>query len=195
MRALRSDTPARKTPQSWALIVSDTDELQDSSYIPPSRSTKRKMHSRRRTNLRPDNDHSASEGPSAWLGFLLNNLGERLRTLTYESLKPWGLAARDFGALESVAAFGPLSQIELGRIIGMDRTSVVQLVDRLEQAGWMTRQINPQDRRVHLLQLTADGLVRLEALRKLASEAEQELTRGLSPAELSQVKAALRRLL
>lgn len=134
-------------------------------------------------------------GPAGWLGFLLNTLGERLRTQTYEALKPWGLSARDLGALESVAAFGPLSQVDLGRTIRMDRTSVVQLVDRLEAAGWMARMPDYEDRRVHLLRLTPEGVERLETVRKLAAEAERDFTRPMSAADLARLKAELRRLL
>jgi DNA-binding MarR family transcriptional regulator len=147
--------------------------------------------------VRPEGagERAGYEGPADWLGFLLNTLGERLRVQTYAALEPFGLAARDLGALEAVAAFGPMSQVELGRNIGMDRTSVVQLVDRLQAAGWWVRAQSPTDRRVHLLQLTPEGALRLESARKIAADAERDFAREMSEADLSRLKAQLRRLL
>lgn len=125
----------------------------------------------------------------------MNTLGERLRAQPYAALEPFGLAARDLGAPEAVAAFGPISQVELGRRIRMDRTSVVQLVDRLQAAGWWTRTPSPTDRRVHLLQPTPEGVSRLEAARKLALEAEPDFTKALLEADLARLKSDRRRLL
>lgn len=147
--------------------------------------------------LRPplDGVRGADLGPAGWLGFLLNTLGERLRAQTYAALEPFGLTARDLGALEAVAAFGPISQVELGRRIGMDRTSVVQLVDRLQASGWWTRAPSPTDRRVHLIRLTQPGVSRLDAARKIAADAERDFAKALPEAELARLKADLRRLL
>ena len=77
----------------------------------------------------------------------------------------------------------------------MDRTSVVQLVDRLQAAGWWTRAPSPTDRRVHLVQLTPQGVLRLEAARKIAADAERNFASSLTEADLTRLKSELRRLL
>jgi DNA-binding MarR family transcriptional regulator len=41
--------------------------------------------------------------------------------------------------------------------LGLGRTAMTAAVDRLERRGWVVRRPHPRDRRIALLELTADG--------------------------------------
>jgi len=46
---------------------------------------------------------------------------------------------------------------EIGQVIGVDNSAVTGLADRLEKAGYVTREPNPGDRRAWLLHITPQG--------------------------------------
>lgn len=77
----------------------------------------------------------------------------------------------------------PLSQQELSRLIGVDPTTVVALVDDLEQLGYVKRSRNRSDRRRHDLLLTAAGRRNLAAAHRVADEVEAEIFSPLTAAE------------
>ena len=96
-----------------------------------------------------------------------------------------------WGALNVLAAAGPISQHQLGEAIGMDPSSMVGTIDELESRGLVKRQPHPSDRRAHALHLTPAGKRKLTRGRKLAAQAQNELLAPLSAEE----RAALHDLL
>lgn len=50
-----------------------------------------------------------------------------------------------------------LSQAEIGKILGMDRTSIMKLLDKLEQRGLLVRKHHHRDRRAYSVELTSHG--------------------------------------
>jgi DNA-binding MarR family transcriptional regulator len=75
---------------------------------------------------------------------LTEGLGEAVDDLTYP-------------VLSGLARTGACSAADLGREIGLDRTTVTRRADRLEQAGLLQRQPDPADGRATLLALTEQG--------------------------------------
>jgi MarR family transcriptional regulator for hemolysin len=133
----------------------------------------------------------ASDDPRTdWLGFALQQAAGALRAETEARLAEHDLDARTFGGLLFIAARVP-TQVELGRALAMDRTSIMQLVDRLAAAGWVEREPVPGDRRANRVRLRADAISRLKAAERAAREAERDwvrargVDRGLLLRELS----------
>jgi DNA-binding MarR family transcriptional regulator len=62
-----------------------------------------------------------------------------------------GLHPTDYKALGVLDRLGPMSAGELGRHIGLAAASVTNLVDRLENKGYVRREADPTDRRRVLL--------------------------------------------
>ena len=86
--------------------------------------------------------------------------------LAKDRLASLGLSVQLCGVLNLLAE-GPVSQHLLGEQLGIDRTSVVELIDELEQKGAVVRRRNPDDRRSYALELTATG----RSLQKRAARA------------------------
>ncbi|MBC8050468.1 MAG: MarR family transcriptional regulator [Chitinophagales bacterium] len=136
----------------------------------------------------------APQGPSKWVGHVMSQLAGGVRQETAEALAPLGLTPILFGCLEAIAAAGPLSQVALGQMVRVDRTTIVQLLDVLEGAGLAERRPDPSDRRVHAVSLTKLGFERLEHARAAAHAAEAAFLAPLSEQEREALIRVLRKL-
>ncbi len=73
--------------------------------------------------------------------------------------------------------------------------AITNRVARLEERGWVRRDIDPSDRRHVLVSLTAEGLDRADQLLTLKTQAEQAVFGTLDPATQERLNADLRVLL
>lgn len=101
----------------------------------------------------------------------------------------------DSAVLAALEEFGPLSQADLGRLLGLDRSDVNGIVGRLEAASSLTRQPDPADRRRNIVAITDGGRVRVAELFEQATEVQAELLVALTPAERDQLTGLLAKVL
>ncbi|GGM83359.1 hypothetical protein GCM10010106_32530 [Thermopolyspora flexuosa] len=102
---------------------------------------------------------------------------------------------RDFVVLDTLADQDADSQHELAERLGINRTIMVGLVDRLERAGHVVRTRNPADRRSYLLSITPAGRAARDELGRAVAERDARLTAALTPAERQRLTELLGRLL
>ena len=125
------------------------------------------------------------------LGYLLKHAQLRLRELTGKALEPYGIDGRQLAVLLAIDDRVPRSQQEIARRLGVDRTSMVALVDELERKGLCERQVVAGDRRKNVVALTAAGGDTVREATTASDLAEREFLATLSEAEA----ATFRRLL
>jgi DNA-binding MarR family transcriptional regulator len=99
-----------------------------------------------------------------------------------------------FGVLVLIDANPGLNQSELGEAMGVDRSTVVAVIDRLQERGLVARRPVPNDRRSYALELTLSGRNLLAQLRPQVAAHEARLAEGLNPSEQIQLIDLLRRL-
>jgi len=87
-----------------------------------------------------------------------------------------------------------IAQIELGTHLGVDKASIVALLDRLERAGLIERRRSTRDRRRQGIFLTESGSVELETLTAQVRQLERQMASRFTKAELDQFLLLLRRL-
>jgi len=87
-----------------------------------------------------------------------------------------------------------LDQHGLGARMGIDRSHVSLLVDRLVARGFVDRQINPENRRAHILSLTSAGEKLHARTRPRFLAGQQEILSVLRPAEREQLFDMLARV-
>jgi MarR family 2-MHQ and catechol resistance regulon transcriptional repressor len=73
------------------------------------------------------------------------------------SIEDTGLCASDFGVLEALLHKGSLPVNALGKLVLLTSGSITTSVDRLVERGFVARKDDPNDRRVRIVSLTADG--------------------------------------
>jgi len=130
-------------------------------------------------------------GPDSELTWLLHRAAQRLHTEVGAAAARHGLTLRDHIVLSALDKTQGLTQIELGHALGVDKTTMVAELDRLERAGLIERTIDPRDRRARIPALTADG----DRLRKRiavdATAAEKAAVQAVEPALLASVRDVL----
>lgn len=121
------------------------------------------------------------------LGFLLTMVKGGALAICTEALAPLGLHVKQFGLLLVLDTEGPESQQALAEWTRMDRTTMVTLVDFLEERGLVKRERNPDDRRAYLVRITADGRRLLRRARQAMDRAEKLLLASLTASEKRQL--------
>src|SRR5690242_11885199 len=101
-----------------------------------------------------DDGVAVAELLGARLGYLLKHTQLRLTEQAGPALAPFGLDARELAVLAVLAAGRPLSQLEAAGRLGVDRTTMVALVDALEGKGLVERRRSEEDRRRNVVELT-----------------------------------------
>ena len=99
-----------------------------------------------------------------------------------------------FSALLLARANPGIAQIEIANQLGIDKASVVALVDRMEDAGWVTRKRSTDDRRRQGIFLTAEGAKTCRSLKKEMIDHERKFVGRYTDQELRTLIALLRRL-
>jgi len=117
---------------------------------------------------------------------VVETMKQHVTTLATE----FGLTLSQLDAMKNLGE--PCSQRELAQCLHFDASNVTDIVDRLETRGLVSRTIDPSDRRVRRLVLTAEG----EAVRrKLFERALDEAPIGsLTSAELQQLRDLLAKI-
>lgn len=129
------------------------------------------------------------------LGYLLKHAQLRLAEHAGPALERFGVTGRDLAVLTVLGEAAPLSQQQAAARLGIDRTTMVELIDQLEGRGLVTRSTDPGDRRRNLVHLTADGRRVLSEGAKASRDAESAFLEALEPAEAEQFRKFLKRLL
>jgi DNA-binding MarR family transcriptional regulator len=99
-----------------------------------------------------------------------------------------------FGLLVLCGANAGIAQIQVAQHLNIDKASVVSLVDRLEEQGWLLRRRSTRDRRRHGLFLTAEGERELVALKLRMRDCEQALDAVFDSEERRQLIRLLQRI-
>ena len=126
--------------------------------------------------------------------FLLYRAAEESHALANQMLAAMALSARQAGILTMVTELEPMTQKALGAALRIDRTTMVALLDDLEDKGFVVRQRHPSDRRAFLVHPTGSGRAAKAAAVQILDEQQRRFLAPLTPAERSQLAALLTRL-
>lgn len=126
------------------------------------------------------------------IGFMLGKarqeLVERIERLTAPH------SVKHLGTLLVLTRRGALRQTELAGTLRLDRTTMMNIVDELEAAGFVKRGADPDDRRAYAVKATARGQQWVEKLRPTAEQIEKSFLEALTAAEQETLRQLLLRL-
>lgn len=138
--------------------------------------------------------HAPSQRLWVLPSWLLNQVASRANRLVETGFGRPGVRMH-YAVLAGLEEFGPVSQAELGRRLGVDRSDLVAALNELEQAALAQRSPDKQDRRRNALWITRAGQAELRVLDTRVQQAADELLTPLAPEERQQLVALLQRVL
>jgi len=126
--------------------------------------------------------------------FLLYRAAEHSHALANDMLARIELTARQAGILTLVTEREPMTQKALTDLLGIDRTTMVALIDDLEQKGLVERRRHPRDRRAFLISPTEPGEAAKVRAIEILDEQQRHFLAPLTRAEQQQLGSLLKRL-
>ena len=128
------------------------------------------------------------------LGHQLKHAFFALEALHAEHLADSPVNVRELAVLLLLDGREPESQQQAAERLGVDRTTMVGLLDGLERKGLVVRQPDQADRRRNVVALTDAGRAAMKETKAASDRAERELLSGLSAAEAKQFRDLLSRI-
>lgn len=127
-------------------------------------------------------------------GFLLSWNGQRMAQKFAAAMAGVGLRPPHFGVMTLIDANPGSAQQELVDRSMIDPSSMVAVLDELEQMGLAERRRHPEDRRKHAVHLTAAGRRTLQQAREVAGRMAGEVFAPLDAREREALTQLLRKL-
>ena len=125
--------------------------------------------------------------------WLTQVIGARDRELT-QGLRDFGVRVPEWRALAALYARERCTMSELADLATIDRTTLTRTVDRMQDAGWLSRLADGDDMRVTRLELTAAGRKLFDKVWPTAQRLNELALAGLSKAEIQQLHKTLERM-
>jgi DNA-binding MarR family transcriptional regulator len=94
------------------------------------------------------------------------------------------LSPHEGHVLAYLCRFAPCPVGELVRVFGYNKSTLTGVLDRLERAGCLHRELNPEDRRSFLVTVTPEGKRKGAALRQITEALERRIASRITPADL-----------
>ncbi len=110
-----------------------------------------------------------------FVGFQLHKVRNFLASELYRMIAPGALPG-DFPILYLIARNPGRTQTAIARAVGLDRSSLVPILNRLEREGWVNRSVSHEDKRAHSLVLTGPGRTKLDELQAAVTSLEDRMS-------------------
>jgi DNA-binding MarR family transcriptional regulator len=124
----------------------------------------------------------------------LRELGNQLSLLNHQVGAQLDLRDVDLDCLDVISRYGPLSPTALARRAGLHPATMTGILDRLQRAGWVVRERDPDgpDRRAVAVRALRDRNAELYRLYSGMNDSMDRICGGYSDAELAMLVGFLR---
>jgi DNA-binding MarR family transcriptional regulator len=113
--------------------------------------------------------------------WLLHRAAQRMHVITGQQAEKHGLQLRDYIVLSALDKRPGLTQVELAKTLGLDKTTLMSQLDRLERANLVVRRPDPRDRRARIPEITRDGDDLRAKVAQDSADAESEALADFGP--------------
>ena len=140
-------------------------------------------------------EYPSTDDPNTIVG-LLDETARLARTRYDRELRARlpGMTCARCAVLIHLAQHKMFNQTALAQTLAIRPITLVRLLDRLEAAGFVQRMPDPNDRRAHILALTAKALPIIESIHDLNRKTCDDLHLGICDAEATQLRVLLLRI-
>lgn len=128
-------------------------------------------------------------------GHLIRRVHQISTAIFAEECAAVGLTSVQFAALTAIRENPDVDATRLSSLIAFDRSTLGNVLERLEAKGWVQRNPSPHDKRVKLLRLSPAGLKILDGVEPAVRRVQQRLMEPLEPNEREEITRMLARLI
>jgi DNA-binding MarR family transcriptional regulator len=129
------------------------------------------------------------------IGFLLNRTSRLLRDDMGVALQPLMLSVHEYAIMRIVETHQAETQQGVAERYGVDSSTMVEIVDRLEARDILVREKNPLDRRSHRLVLTPKGRKTLTRAKRIGDSVHKKFLSPLEENERELLYSSLAKLI
>ena len=128
------------------------------------------------------------------IGLLLTRTAKVVSRAFAEALTAAGGSLPTWLVLVSLKGQEHGAQRELAQAVGIEGPTLTHHLNRMEADGLVTRRCDPDNRRVHRVELTDDGEAAFRRLLQTVAAFDARLRAGFSDRELTELRGLLERL-
>jgi DNA-binding MarR family transcriptional regulator len=127
------------------------------------------------------------------LGFLspLHKASRQISVYLEAHTRELGVSPMEGHVLTYLGSYAPTPIGELVRVFGIKQSTFTSVLDRLEEAGLLHREINREDRRSFLIHITDKGRELAERLNRHLETLEDEIRKRISPRDEKGFRAVM----
>jgi DNA-binding MarR family transcriptional regulator len=103
-----------------------------------------------------------------------------------------GVSPSEGHILTYLRSYAPTPVGELVRVFGIKQSTFTGILDRLEQTGFIRRELNPEDRRSFLIHITDEGRDLAERINGLLEKLEEDILRRVSERDVKGFQAVMK---
>jgi MarR family transcriptional regulator for hemolysin len=129
--------------------------------------------------------------PSNTFGALMIDGARLLRRRFDQRARAMGLTRAQWSVLSHLYRNDGINQAGLADLMEIEPITVGRQLDRMEEAGWISRQPDPSDRRVRRIYMTPKAQGVLDQMRGLSRDIYAEALDGIAPEAREQLMASL----
>lgn len=122
----------------------------------------------------------------------LHKASRQLSVYLEDPARQPALSTAEGHLLSYLRSYAPAPIGELVRVFGIKQSTFTSMLDRLEQAGYVRREMNPGDRRSFLIHVTDAGRALAEQGARVLQELEDEIRARVSARDVEGFHAVMR---
>ena len=142
------------------------------------------------TSVLPRDDHAIFSRP----GHLIRRLQQIAVAIFVEECRPFDLTPVQYAALVAIHTHPGIDATRLSAVIAFDRSTLGNVIERLESKDYIERKPAREDKRVKLLCLTKPGAAVLREIIASVDRAQGRMLQPLKPADRKTLLALLMQL-
>jgi len=139
-------------------------------------------------------DPTSEPEPQRYTGYLIRR-AQQAHVAAWNRIVSTEISSVQYSILTTLDRLGEASQRELCDEVDLDRSTIADLVSRMERHGLITRRRSSEDARRNTVTLTDHGRAERMRLQPLVAEVEDALTGDLTDDERTALRAGLRAVL
>jgi DNA-binding MarR family transcriptional regulator len=128
-------------------------------------------------------------------GHLVRRLHQISTAIFAEECAASGLTSVQFAALTAIRENPDVDATRLSALIAFDRSTLGDVLERLEAKGWILRGPSPNDKRIKLLRLSPAGSEVLDGVEPEVRRVQERLLEPLNPGDRKEMMRMLTQLI